>query len=166
MQPAVPPNSMQPDSDFFQPRSAPRQHPALNGPVFEWHAEYSVGVGVLDEHHRHIFHLLNRIYETLLLQQGRAALAYLLDELIVYTRSHFAGEELLMKCFAYPDGPSHELEHMRLVRALLEFREQFADGHENLVTPLLEFMEGRLIRHIVTTDCRYSAFFAERGAKP
>ena len=166
MQPAVPPNSMQPDPDFFQSRSAPRQHPALNGPVFEWHAEYSVGVGVLDEHHRHIFHLLNRISETLLLQQGRAALAYLLDELIVYTRSHFAGEELLMNCFAYPDCLPHELEHARLVRALLEFREQFADGHEDLVTPLLEFMEGRLIRHIVTTDRRYSAFFAERGAKP
>jgi len=156
---------MQPDSDFFYQRSAP-QYPGLRGSVFEWHAEYSVGIGVLDEQRRHIFHLLNCIYETLLLQQGRAALAFLLDELIACTRSHFAGEELLMRSFAYPDVLLHELEHERLVRVLLEFREQFAGGREHLVTPLLEFMEGWLIRHIVTTDRRYSAFFAERGAQP
>ena len=167
------------ESDFTHSEAAPTfdrlgvesllpqaaQHPALSGPLIEWQDEYSVEVGVLDEHHRHIFHLLNRLHEAMLLEQGSDSLGFLLDELIVYVRRHFAGEELLMQAFAYPEELVHELEHERLVRVLLEFREQFADNREQLVTPLVEFMEGWLIRHILTTDRRYSAFFAERGAK-
>jgi hemerythrin-like metal-binding protein len=150
-------------SDPFLPNAA--QHPGLPGPLVEWQNEYSVEVGALDEHHRHIFQLLNRLHEAMLLAQGRAVLASLLDELIVCLRQHFAGEELLMQSFGYPESLVHELEHERLVGVLLEFREQFADRREQLVEPLVEFLEGWVIRHILTVDRRYSDFFAERGAK-
>ena len=141
-------------------------HPALPGPLFAWQDEYCVGIGAIDEHHRHIFQLLNRLHEVMLLHEGCAALGPLLDELIVYVRWHFAAEELLMQAFAFPEALAHELEHERQLRVMLELREQIADGGEPLITPLLEYMGSWLIRHIVTTDRHYSAFFAERGARP
>ena len=160
------PDSMQPDSDSFQPHSGPQQNPALQGRLFEWHEEYSVGVGVLDEQHRHIFQLLNRLHEAVLLDQGHAALGELLDELMVYLRWHFAAEELMMQAFGFPEALTHELDHERQLRVLLELREQYAAGGEQLVTPLLEYLGSWLIRHILTTDRHYCAFFVERGARP
>jgi len=152
---------------------------ALPGPLFAWQDEYSVGIGVLDEQHRQIFQLLNRLHEAVLLhpgklttnlllppEQGRAALGSLLDELLAYVRWHFAAEELLMQAFDFPEALAHELEHERQLRVLLAFREQFADDGEQLVTPLLEYMASWFIRHILTTDRHYSAFFAEHGARP
>ena len=144
----------------------PAQRPAPPCPLFEWRDEYSVKVGVIDEQHRHIFQLLNRLHEAVLLEQGRAALGSLLDELIVYLRWHFAAEELLMQAFAFPEALGHELEHEHQLRVLLEFREQFGGGGESMVPTLLEYLGSWLIRHIVTTDRHYCAFFAERGARP
>ena len=160
---------MNQESDFTHSGGGPvdpAQHPAMLDPLFEWHDEYSVGVGVLDEHHRHIFQLLNRLHEAMLLDQGPAALGFLLDELIVFVRWHFAAEELMMQAFGFSEALAHELDHERQLRVLLELREQYAGGREELVTPLVEYMGSWLIRHIVTTDRHYSAFFVERGAKP
>jgi hemerythrin len=173
---------MNPESDFSQrgplhdriwragveadSAKLPLQHPALPDPLFVWRDVYSVGVGVLDEHHRHIFHLLNRMHEAMLLDQGRVALGFLLDELIHCVRSHFAAEETIMQAFGFPEALAHELDHERQLRVLLEFREQFAEDREQLVTQLVEYMGSWLIRHILTTDRHYSAFFAERGACP
>ena len=140
--------------------------PATPSDFFEWRDEYSVEIGVFDEHHRHIFQLLNRLHEAIHLEQGHAALGSLLDELIAHVRWHFAAEELLMQAFAFPEALTHELEHERQLRVLLEFREQFADGREQLVPMLLEYMGSWLIRHILTTDRHYAAFFAARGATP
>lgn len=161
---------MNPESDFNQPEIILPQHaaphPALPAPVFAWQDEYSVGVRVLDEHHRHIFQLLNRLQEALLLDQGRDGLGFLLDELIAYVRWHFAAEELMMQAFGFPEALAHELDHERQLRVLLALREQYADGGEQLVTQLLEYMGSWLIRHIFTTDRHYCAFFVERGARP
>ena len=144
----------------------PAERPALPRPLFGWQDEYSVQIGVFDEHHRNIFQLLNRLHEAILLHEGRAAVGVLLDELIDHTRWHFAAEELLMQAFAFPEALAHELDHERQLRVLLEFREQFADQGEQFVTLMLEYMGSWLIRHILTTDRHYSAFFAERGACP
>jgi hemerythrin-like metal-binding protein len=154
---------MQPEQ---QPGSALPQPSSVRWTVFEFHQEYSVGIRTLDQHHQRIFELLNRLYETMLQQQGRPALLSALAELIGYTSRHFAAEELLMQAFGYPETEPHQLEHERLSRVLAEFQHQFADGREHLVEPLLDFMEGWLIRHILAWDRRYSTFFAERGAIP
>lgn len=157
---------MRPEADSFPPDSSLAQPSPLPWPIFEFLPEYSVGVRTLDQHHRCIFALLNRLYATMLQQQGRSALLSILDELIGYARQHFAAEELLMQAFGYPEAEAHRLEHERLSRVLEEFQHQFADGREGLVEPLLAFMEGWLIRHILSCDRRYSAFFVERGALP
>jgi len=153
-------------SDWLEGLEQPAERPATPSVLFEWRDEYSVGIGVLDEQHRHIFQLLNLLHEAIHTEHGPAALGSLLDELIVYVRWHFAAEELLMQAFAFPEALTHELDHERQLRVLAEFRDQLADGRERLVPTLLDYMASWLIRHILTTDRHYSAFFAARGATP
>jgi hemerythrin len=135
-------------------------------PAAFWHPQLSVAVAALDAQHRHIFQRLALARQDLLDEQPRAALSATLDDLIDCIRLHFAGEELLMASFGHADFFAHQLEHQRLSRILFEFQEQFAGGGESLVLPLLDFVEGWLVRHILESDRLYSAFFAERGAIP
>lgn len=134
--------------------------------LFEWQPNYSVKIGIIDKHHQRMFELVNELHHAMCLQKGRDLLTATLDELIDYTRVHFASEEVLMEAFAYPETLLHTIEHDRLTRTVLEFQEQFASGQVCLTVHLMEFLKVWIASHILGSDQKYVDFFAERGAKP
>jgi hemerythrin len=136
------------------------------GPASSWQPQLSVAVAALDAQHHHIFQLLARSRADAFGGQPKAQLSAGLDELIGCLQSHFAGEELLMRTFNYPDSLDHQQQHQRLTRVLVEFQEQFGRGDESLALALLDYLEGWLVHHILERDRSYSSFFAERGAVP
>jgi len=143
-----------------------RRAPLDIEPVSLWQPQLSVGVAALDAQHHHIFQLLARSRADALGGQPKMFVSAGIEELIGCLQWHFGGEELLMRTFGYPDSLSHQQDHQRLGRVLLEFQEQFAHGGESLALPLLDYLEGWLLRHILECDRQYSAFFSERGAIP
>jgi hemerythrin len=141
-------------------------HPWLQpSPLFTWQPEYSVKIGVIDEHHKRLLALVNELHDAMRQQKGRAVLAATLNELICYTQAHFSAEEVLMEAFGYPESLQHRIEHDRLTRTVLEFQQQFMRGQVHISAQLMEFLKSWLVQHILGSDQKYVEFFAERGAE-
>jgi hemerythrin len=134
--------------------------------LFGWKPNYSVGIGIIDQHHQRLFSLVNSLHNAMVQQQGKIVLASTLTELFSYTQLHFTSEEVLMEAFGYPELLIHRIEHDRLLRTVQAFQDEFFRGQAQLTVQLMDFLKTWLQKHILGSDQRYVQFFAGRGAKP
>ena len=132
-------------------------------PLITWDNSYSVKIKVIDGQHQKLVHLVNELYEGLNQGKGREASGKTLDELINYTRTHFAYEEQLFKIHGYPGYADHKAEHDALASKVIDFQKQFKEGKANLALPLMTFLKDWLINHIRGTDQKYTAFLNTKG---
>jgi diguanylate cyclase (GGDEF)-like protein/hemerythrin-like metal-binding protein/PAS domain S-box-containing protein len=138
----------------------------LNGkPVrmafLEWSEELLIGLPVIDKQHARLVALLNHISNAVKTGQEAKQIMALLDELVVFTRHHFATEEQLMDRYGYPDALAHRQEHRKLVEDLLGIQRQF-DRVSLMLT--LQSLKEWLRKHIDGDDRRLGAALIAAGA--
>ena len=95
----------------------------------EWNEQYSVSIEEIDNQHKIIIDLINKVDAAAQNHKELEQLPAILQELIDYTRTHFAVEESLMRIFNYPDYEPHKQKHDDLVHKVLKFQEQFDRGN-------------------------------------
>ena len=120
-------------------------------PVMTWNGALATGHADIDEQHRKLIALANRLNESIQRGAGRHGIVSVLDELISYTAFHFEFEENLMKKANYPDFFRHQQEHKKLVSDVLSHKARFDSG-EALSSELLTFLRDWLVNHIMKTD--------------
>jgi hemerythrin-like metal-binding protein len=120
--------------------------------LLAWDSDYSIGVEAIDEQHRRLFDISNRFYDAWRVRAGRAALCRIFDELLEYTRYHFAEEERLMQQIGYPGLPQHRRAHEELVELVGRFRGQLESGTPGVETEALEFVKTWLNIHVLEDD--------------
>lgn len=131
---------------------------------FPWRDEYSVNIGAIDTQHKQLVALLNKLYDAMRDGKGKGLSGNVLNELVEYTKFHFATEEKLMQEHSFPGFLAHLSEHTRLTKKVIEFQQQFNSG--SLVSVQLgSFLRDWLINHIMTVDKNYSAFLNGKGVK-
>lgn len=84
----------------------------LSMPNMTWKDEYSVGDTTLDDHHRDLVQLVNRL-------DDGAPLAAVLDEICHFAEVHFSAEEDRLEKSGYPDLVRHRTQH-KAFRAWLD----------------------------------------------
>jgi CRP/FNR family transcriptional regulator len=120
--------------------------------LLAWDSAYSIGVDAIDEQHRRLFDISNRFYDAWRVRAGRDALCRIFDELLEYTRYHFAEEEKLMRQIGYPGLPQHRRSHEELVDLVGRFRRQLESGALGIETEALEFVKTWLNIHVLEDD--------------
>jgi CRP/FNR family transcriptional regulator len=120
--------------------------------LLAWDSVYSIGVNAIDEQHQHLFDISNRFYEAWRVHAGRNALRRIFDELLEYTRYHFAEEEKLMQEIGYPGLPQHRRSHEELVDLVGRFQGQLESGVRGVETEALEFVKTWLNIHVLEDD--------------
>ena len=92
----------------------------------EWSNELSVGIEEIDEQHKVLVNLINRLFdETVVHQAGTSAvMEEILHELIEYTVIHFAVEESLFRIFHYPETETHTRHHDELKAQVLDIQKR------------------------------------------
>lgn len=120
--------------------------------LLAWDAGYSIGVHSIDAQHRRLFDISNRFYQAWRARAGHEALCRLFDELLEYTRGHFADEEDLMQRIAYPGLEQHRRAHQELVAQVGRFRRALAAGAAGVETEALEFVKTWLNIHVLEDD--------------
>lgn len=141
-------------------------------PFFVWSSAFSVGVAHLDEQHRTIFDLMERMYDSL--ASGNASMeidrmSRMLVELRDCADTHFTDEEGLLVSIGYHELDTHKAMHRCFVQQLDEFRHCQCDGGVALNISLLLFLRDWLLNHILQEDRKYRDFLAARtpdAAKP
>ncbi len=134
----------------------------------EWNDKLSVGIQEIDEQHKRLVELANRLNVALLSKTGddeASEVLDVLDKLIEYTRTHFVVEESLMRILGYPDYEEHKQHHEALVLKVLAFRKRLQEDHRIGRVELMEFMRDWLVNHIMKEDILYSEHFIAHGAQ-
>lgn len=131
-----------------------------------WNADLSVGIEEIDEQHKVLVELINRMHEAIHERHGSDVVEGILAELAEYTRIHFAVEESLMRLLNFPGYEEHRELHEELIQQMVDLQKKIADGKHAIGFELMHFLKVWLSKHIMEEDMQYSGFFLAAGANP
>jgi len=132
----------------------------------EWSDGLSVGIEEIDEQHKILVGLVNKMHDAIQTRQGNDVVRDVLSSLAEYTRIHFAVEESLMRILHYPVYEEHRKAHEALEKQLHELEQKMAAGSASIGFELMHFLKLWLTKHIMEDDKSYSGFFLDAGMKP
>lgn len=125
-------------------------------------ASHLLGVQEIDEQHRDLAHLVNRLNEALKHDEPEESVLHMFDELLAATTHHFDTESQYMKDYHYPERDRHEAEHAQLVSEAQRFKAQFTEGRELLA---LQSIKDWLLGHIAYSDRSLASYLKQHGMK-
>jgi hemerythrin len=123
-----------------------------------WTEDLSVGEPTLDEHHKHLFALFNRLSDA----AGKAEIvAEVLSELLSYIEYHFREEEAVMAQTSYPFIDIHRASHRIMAAHVRDMAgRRLAEPDKCFVEELATYLSGWLVHHIEIEDFEYMPFLA------
>lgn len=134
--------------------------------MFEWKAEYAVGISEIDRQHQELFRMGSEIYDLVLDVSGEAPpeqVFSLVEALKGYAEEHFALEESLMERYEYPDLEEHRKAHEGFRSHVAEISKGGEDqSRTQMVTELIKFITQWVFKHICTEDAAYAPYLKSR----
>lgn len=124
-------------------------------PFFAWSDDLSVRVPRMDDQHRVLLRLTNRVADLAASGASGSAIRTILGHLADYTRYHFAEEERFLESIGYADLPAHRRIHESLVGQVMSLLGRLDAGEDVAIPGLLEFLKDWLIKHIKGEDGKY-----------
>lgn len=131
--------------------------------LFVWSDKYSVNIKGIDEQHKKLIGIINELHDAMIKGKSNDILSNVLQDLIDYTRVHFANEERIMNMHDYPDYTAHKAAHEDLLRQVTKFDKEFREGKFGLSIQIMNFLKDWLSKHILETDKKYSPFLNSKG---
>jgi hemerythrin len=133
-------------------------------PLMTWTEKLSVGVAVLDEDHKRLVSMVNELYDAMQAGHGKETLGRILNDLVHYTKEHFAREEKLFAQSVYPAALAHKHEHDALTQQVIEVQQKYMSGAgAALSIDVLRFLKSWLINHIQGSDQKYRPHLNAKG---
>ncbi len=115
-------------------------------------------VPYLDDQHKHLASLINKLAEAKASNQDHELHSGILRELVAYTQIHFKDEEEYMKKIAYPQLHEHQKQHQILVKEVIEILQDYKGGQTDITDRVLEILHNWLIKHILRHDHEISKY--------
>ncbi|MDH5360558.1 MAG: bacteriohemerythrin [Gammaproteobacteria bacterium] len=132
---------------------------------FKWTEKLSVGDAEIDEDHKELFDLINKLESA---DKSRSSMANIIGQLEDYANEHFSREEVLMREVGFPGYSEHVKEHHAFVEWLDTVKKTYSRAAESpfLISDLVnDFLEKWLCEHIMTEDMKYRDFILETKDK-
>ena len=126
-------------------------------PGIQWTDEYSVGEPLMDSQHQKWIGYVDQLEQAIQDQRSRQEQEEILDNLVIYTRYHFASEERMMRRLGFEDLEDHSQVHARMARQVREMQAEILAGTCELSSDLLETLKSWLVEHIKSEDQQYAA---------
>jgi hemerythrin len=130
--------------------------------LFTWSEKYSVSISSIDNDHKGLFGLLNKLYDSLASGEANEILSKVISELYSYTQTHFKREEVLMQKANYPHIQEHIDFHRQFEKKIEEYQIALIDQEATLTIDVLSFLRDWLINHIQGVDMHYVPFLKEK----
>jgi hemerythrin len=132
-------------------------------PPIDWNEKYRVNVKEIDDEHKKLFLLLNKLQDGMNTGKSSEELGNALSELVDNTVLHFATEEKLMQQFSYIGFVEHKRVHDDLIAEAKELQEKFSQGRIVLSEEVSVFLSDWLTEHIIDMDKKYAPLFKNKG---
>lgn len=130
-----------------------------------WTDKFSVGVERLDEQHRRLVGMINRLIDGHLAGEGGASLSELLADMAEYAREHLAMEEELLRRYRYPHLDAHLAGHDSFRENVAQFCLATNLGVEAIPENILRYLREWLLHHVLEDDMAYRPFLLQRGVQ-
>lgn len=124
--------------------------------LFTWKPEYSVHDIALDSHHRHLFAMLNSVYEHVMNSTELDSVVPKIDELSDYTGYHFSAEEQHMRDTGYPGINGHIAQHREFTGKIKALRENYQNNDLEVTREFIIILGEWLLGHVLKEDRKYS----------
>ena len=123
---------------------------------FQWDAStYGIKVPEMDREHEVLIGHMNTVHGLHQSRAGRAVIGAALDQLVAYTRKHFADEEAYMASIGYPGLRIHAGIHRQLLERVGTFAAEFTRTGA-LSDEFFVFLKMWLKAHICGIDSKYA----------
>lgn len=133
--------------------------------LIEWSEDLSVGIQEIDEQHKVLVNLLNRLHEAIIHHHAQETAVEIMNQLCEYTKIHFTVEESLMRILGYPDYDDHKEHHGLLIKQVQQLRQKLEKSGTSISFELLHFLKVWLTKHIMEEDMLYTPHFIKSGVK-
>ena len=132
-------------------------------PIVTWCDTYSVNVGEIDEQHKKLLDLVNKLHAAVESRAEKDELIVLLGDLLEFTRIHFSTEEKLMKRHDFPEFKKHHKEHKLLLRYLVDLVDAVSGGKKLRFYSDYDVSTDWALIHISACDKSLGAFLNSKG---
>lgn len=128
-----------------------------------WNESFSVGVKKIDEEHKTLLDLLNRLNTKTDLMSNSERTDDALNEMTQYAINHFKTEEDIFRAYNYEEFDIHRNEHLRFFKKISKYSDRLNSGEQDLLPELIDELANWIISHILNSDMRCKAFFKKNG---
>ena len=125
---------------------------------YRWTEKLAVHIEELDEHHKHMIHLINRLKHSIKNNSPKPIAHEILIKLVEYTKYHFSAEEKYMRLHNYPDYSNHLQQHRQFIEKVFDFFQKLQAGKESISEDILGFLTNWLFTHIRGVDTKLGLF--------
>ena len=129
---------------------------------FNWSDNLSVDVRASDRDHKKLIDMLNRLYERMKSRQGKGVVGNVIDDMVSYTKFHFAREEEFFAKTGFLDVEDKK-EHKEQVKQAEELQSRPKSGEVALSIETLDLLKDRLTMHIQGPDKKYISHLNANG---
>jgi hemerythrin len=123
-------------------------------------------VTLIDQQHRELVSMLNRLNDAVKNNESREDIYRIIDDVIAFTRLHFATEEQLMIQSGYTDIEWHKDKHKELIQDALHLKGKLAYVGEEMFTDWFNHWPfARVLAHIQYADKQFEDQLLQSGMK-
>lgn len=120
-----------------------------------WREQLSVGNDIIDEDHKYLIEIINKV-EVCLSRKDMAALKAELKRLHDYSLLHFDREEKIASSVGYQQTPGLQQSHLTLMEKLGKMQADFVNAEQTwspeLTKGFADFLRNWLIDHVIKED--------------
>jgi len=133
--------------------------------IINWKNEFSVGVQEMDDQHKKLIGMINRLIAEQHTLTDPKTIAELLTDMTDYAQVHFRAEEYLMAEYGYDRKSRQEEQHKAFIDKTISFYSASDLGPNILSEALLDYLGIWLVNHILNEDMKYKDFFRSKGLR-
>jgi len=117
----------------------------------QWHKSYETGNKVVDNDHKEIFDMVNKLIN-ISFQNQRENYTSTIDYLSKYVLRHFANEEGIMDESDYPRSEEHKRQHSDFVKVVTQLRERLDANESDIGLEINQTIVDWLSDHVLGSD--------------
>jgi hemerythrin len=123
-------------------------------------------VSGIDQQHQTLVNMLDRLNDAVKNKESRKVIYRIIDDVIEFTRLHFAAEERLMVHSEYADVDFHKEKHRQLMEDALHLKGKLDDLGEEMFTDWFNHWPfTRVLAHIQYADNQFKEQLLQDSAK-
>ena len=124
--------------------------------LFIWYKTYSVNNVELDNHHKALFDIINRLHDNCFDKDKLNCLDPIVEELASYSNYHFSAEEQYMRNIGYKDIEKHIIEHRAFRQRTLRLQQIVNKNDFEQTKELIVFLGNWICHHVLEEDKKFS----------